>query len=488
MKTLRFIILILLICSLTTSYAETSAKKDSLVDYILLKDQQKRENKVIRYIKLFFQNAPLNQLVAKKKAITDTFVRYNLEQKESILYFMESIYQRRLEKLQESQNALVKAIDEAHKSSDHLLLFDYFTHLAFVQTDEGNSIGAVSSYGLAKNEVKNLNDPYLEAVLNVNISDIYYKSGLYSQSLSYLNQAQHIIDENKINRLNLLSLITYNKAENYFRTRNYDSLKVSHQKLFGPKNQNYKLHTYQKRTGYYLTLLKHDYKGAIKQINELLKDSLYVKNDLEEQMLADAYFSNGQTDSAKYIVEKQLDQPSQKNHPEIRYHLYEVLGKIAQRKNDEKLAANNYKLALGELKQNIDNLSQVGDKSSQIKINEVQGLYYVNLLKYERERLWMIFAIALAILAVIIVAIFYRSSRQKRHYEQLLFAAKKRELASINSHEVRNHLSNILGLLDLMKDSETKEELLKTRQYLLYSAEELDKNLRNVSEKLSEKD
>jgi hypothetical protein len=488
LKTLRFTILILLMCSLKASSAQTSVKKDSLVDYVLLKDQQKREDKVIRYIKGFFQNAPLSQLVAKKKAITDTFVRYNLEQRESILYFMESIYQRRLENLQESQNALVKAIDEAHKSSDHLLLFDYFTHLAFVQTDEGNAIGAVSSYGLAKNEVKNLNDPYLEAVLNVNISDIYYKSGLYSQSLSYLNQAQRLMDDNKINRLNILSLITYNKAENYFRTQNYDSLKVCHQKLFGPKNRTYKLHTFQKRTGYYLTLLKHDYKGAIKQINDLLKDSLYVKGDLEGQMLADAYFSNGQTDSARYMLQKQLNLPSQKNHPEIRYHLYEVLGKIAERNNDEKLAAENFKLALGELKQNIDNLLQVGDKSSQLKINEVQSLYYVNLLKYERERLWMIFAIALAVLAVIVVAIFYRSSRQKRHYEQLLFAAKKQELATINSHEVRKHLSNILGLLDLVKDIETKEELLKIRKHLLYSAEELDKNVKNVSEKLSEMD
>jgi tetratricopeptide (TPR) repeat protein len=194
LKTLRFTILILLICSFKASPAQVSAKKDSLVDYILLKNQQKREDKVIRYIKSFFQNAPLNQLVAKKKAITDTFVRYNLEQRESILYFMESIYQRRLEKLHESQNALIKAIDEAHKSSNHWLLFNYFTHLAFVQTDEGNAIGAVSSYGLAKNEVKNLNDPYLEAVLNVNISDIYYKSGLYGQSISNLNQAQRIID------------------------------------------------------------------------------------------------------------------------------------------------------------------------------------------------------------------------------------------------------------------------------------------------------
>lgn len=489
MKILRYIpILLLFICLSKVTCAQSHAKKDSLIDYILIKDQTERETKITRYVKSFFQNAPLNQLIDKKKDVTNTFATFNFDNKSSMLYFMESIYQRRLNNLKESQKSLIKAIDEAHKSSDHFLLQQYFIHLAFLQTDEGNFIEALNSYDLAKQEIKKLNNPSLELILNVNISDVDYKSGLYSQSLSYLNQAQKILEENKINRPAISTIITYNKAENYFRTNNYDSLKTYHEKLFDPTYKSYKLYTYQKRTGYYLSLLKHDYKGAIKLINSLLKDSLYVKSDLEEQLLADAYLSNGQIDSAKYMVDKQLAQPSQINHPEIKYHLYEVLGEIAERKNDSKLAASSFKLALSQLKQNLNNLSQAGNKSSQLKVNEVQSLYYVNLLRYERERLWMIFAIVIAVLAVVVVAIFYRSSRQKRHYEQLLFAAKKQELATINSHEVRKHLSNILGLLDLVKDIETKEELLKIRKHLLYSAEELDKNVKNVSEKLSEKD
>jgi signal transduction histidine kinase len=68
-----------------------------------------------------------------------------------------------------------------------------------------------------------------------------------------------------------------------------------------------------------------------------------------------------------------------------------------------------------------------------------------------------------------------------------LYAAQKQELATINSHEVRNHLSNILGLLDLMNDKDNKgNELLKTKDYLQYSAEQLDKALKNVSKKLSD--
>jgi tetratricopeptide (TPR) repeat protein len=422
LKLLRFTLLLFIVTSsLKGAFAQPVAKKDSLVNYIEFQDQVERETKITRYIKSFFQNGPLNQLEAKKKSITDTFTGYSFPNKESMLYFMESIYQRRLSNLKESQKALVKAIDEAHKTTDHFLLQQYFIHLAFLQTDEGNFIEAINSYDLAKQEIKKLDDPRLEAILNVNISDVYYKSGLYSQSLSYLDLAQKTLDDNKLIRPNIVAIINYNKAENFFRTNNYDSLKVSHKKLFDPSNKSYKLYTYQKRTGYYLNLLKHDYKGAIQLINALVKDTLYVKNDLEEQLLADAYFSNGQLDSARYMVEKQLAQPAQANHPEIKYHLYELLGEIAMRKNDHALAADNFKLALSELKQNLNNLSQAGSKSIQLKINE----YYVNQLKYEHERLWMMFAIALAILAVIIVAIFYRSSRQKRHYEQLLFAAKK---------------------------------------------------------------
>jgi hypothetical protein len=233
-------------------------------------------------------------------------------------------------------------------------------------------------------------------------------------------------------------------------------------------------------------LLKHDYKGAIQLINKLVTDSLYIKSDAEHLNLADAYFSNGQIDSAQYMVNVLLELPSIANHPEIKYHLYELLGNIAQIKKDDKLAAYNFKLALEQSKQNINNLTQVGDISSKIKLDEVQDLYYINVLKYKRERLWLIFAIVLTGCIVVIFAIFYRSNRQKRHYEKLLFENKKRELALINSHEVRNHLSNILGLLDIIADCDAKGELLKAQAYLQYSAQELDKNLKNISRKLSD--
>ncbi|WP_205411332.1 tetratricopeptide repeat protein [Mucilaginibacter pineti] len=476
--------LLLICCSFKAALSQPHVKKDSLVNFIQLKDQGQRERKVTRYIKSAFQNLPVEKADSTKQAIVHTFANYSFDNKEAIVHFLESVYQRQLLKFNESRRALMSAINEAHKSDDHYLLYLFFSHQAFLQTDQGNAIDAVYSYGLAKNEARKLNDPYLEVLLNVNISDIYYKSGLYAQSLSYLNKVQEINDTLK--RLNIYSLLSYNRAENYFRMKNYDSLKLCNEKLNGSLNRTYKLHTYQKRTAYYLHLLKHDYKGAIKLINKLVKDSLYIKSDAEHLNLADAYFSNGQIDSAQYIVNVLLVQPSISNHPEIKYHLYELLGNIAQIKKDDKLAAYNFKLALEQSKQNINNLTQVGDISSKIKLDEVQDRYYMNVLKYKHERLWLIFSIVMTGCMVIIFAIFYRSNRQKSHYEKLLFESKKRELALINSHEVRNHLSNILGLLDIMRDCDTKEELLQTQAYLQYSAQELDKNLKNVSRKLSD--
>lgn len=487
LKMLRLTLSILCICCFNAAFSKPLIEKDSLLNFIRLKDKDLREQKLVYYIKWHIQDLPLNGLAFKKDSVTRTISGSNIENKQALILLIESIYLKRLLRFDEAQQVLVKAVEEQQKKSNHFLLYTFFSQLAFIQTDAGNAIDAIYSYSLAKNEVKELHDPFLEALLYVNISDIYYKSGLYSQSLFYLDEAQDLCDKYKLNSIIILRLINYNKAENYFRAGKYDSLSMYHEKLNLLKDQTNKLYTSQKRTGYYLLLLKRDYKAAIPVINALLKDSLYIKVDIDEQCLADAYFNNGQIDSARYIINELLARPLLGNHPEIKFHLYEMLGEIAQLKNDSKKAAYNFKQALQQSKQNVNNLTQVGNISSQVKINDVQGLYYENMLLYKKEQLKLRFIVALAFLIVVVIAIFYRSNRQKRHYEKLLYAAQKHELATINSHEVRNHLSNILGLLDLMNDKSNKgAELLQTKNYLKYSAEQLDKALKNVSQKLSD--
>jgi hypothetical protein len=78
-------------------------------------------------------------------------------------------------------------------------------------------------------------------------------------------------------------------------------------------------------------------------------------------------------------------------------------------------------------------------------VDEMEGAYIRKEESYKRARLWLPFTAVSAVLIIGIGIMFYRNIRQKRHYEQLFFQFKKDELSFINSHEVRRHLSNIMG-------------------------------------------
>ena len=146
-------------------------------------------------------------------------------------------------------------------------------------------------------------------------------------------------------------------------------------------------------------------------------------------------------------------------------------------------------MALEQAKDNVSKLIKVGDISSRMKIDEIQADYFKKDKLYRQERVLLIFIIIVALFIIAIVVMFYRNAKQKRHYEKLLFAAKKEELAYINSHDIRRHLTNILGIIDVIKHSDNKEkEYQNFEKHLLYSAEQLDQSIKNISEKLDEEE
>jgi signal transduction histidine kinase len=135
----------------------------------------------------------------------------------------------------------------------------------------------------------------------------------------------------------------------------------------------------------------------------------------------------------------------------------------------------------------MSRLNQVGNISSLIKADEIEGYYSQKNETYRTERAWLIVIIIFALLIILIIAMFYRTIKQKRHYEKLLFANTKEELAFLNSHDVRKYLTNILGLIEVIKLSENKEkEYLLAEDYLFTSAEQLDEAIKNISQKLDD--
>ncbi|TWR31020.1 hypothetical protein FPZ43_00610 [Mucilaginibacter pallidiroseus] len=467
--------------------------QDTLVDILQQKDLFLKQRRVIIFVKNYISASQPDKVQAVQDTFNRFFNQYDLHNKAAYASFMKGFAYYKQHKLKDAEIEMAKAIQKVEDDDEPILLVQFFSHLGFIQTDEGDFIGAIYNYRRATKEIANvkfdLKDNRILASLNINLSDLYYKTGLYAESLNSLNRAMTLLKDDKVNLERLLATIYYNKSENFFRKGDYDSLQYFNRRLHDPENKNYKLFTYQQRTGYYLSLLRKNYSRAIEQITTLKLQKDYVPSELEDQNLADAYYASGQLDSAKAITNRLLATSTDNNHPEIKYHLFETLAWIAERQGDTKTAAINYKLSLEQSQQNASRLMQVGDISSQIKLDETENSYNQKTEVYERERLWLLFIVLVSALSIVAIALFYRNVKQKRHYEKLLYTAQREELAFINSHEVRKHVTNILGVVDVLKHSENKlADYQLSERYLVESAEHLDKVIINISEKLHQQE
>jgi hypothetical protein len=471
---------------LRATAVKSAVKRDSLLTILKIKEPNARERNLIVFLRYYFGDMPEAHLEAAKTEIDRILDKNHIADRAAFNYFIEAICQMRLMHFQNAEYPLIKAIRLAVKNDDHYLLYACFTHLGFLQTYQGNTVEAISSFRLAKKEATVLDDPYLLAAFDINLSEIYVRNSMYSQSLYYLNQAQSLINRLHINEQRLENVINNNKAEVYFRINSPDSLKKYHQILNDTKD-GAGVYTFKKRTDYYVEMLQPNYTKVIATIRALQKDSLYRFDALDEQNLADAYFQSGRIDSAKVIINRLLEGRTQNNHPEIRIYLYEALGQIAERENDKMSAIYHFKKALGMAKEQSKRLTQIDTIASQIKIDEMQSAYIRKAESYKRERIMLILMVTVLVLTVTIGTLLYNNIKRKNYYEKLLFATKKKELAFINSHEIRRHLSNIIGIVDTIKQSETKyQEYLQAEPHLLTAAENLDTAIKNISAKLDD--
>jgi len=486
------LVALLLFCVCFESNAATVLpNRDTVFGILKIGDSFQRDKKLTTYIRIVFQQGSIADLDDSKARFDKIFADARFEKKVLFGYYVKVLYCARLLRIKETESFALKGIDLAGKNDDHFMLYSFFSQLAFTQTYAGNTIEAISSFREAKRQALLMDDSYYLAVVDINISDIYFRNNFYSQSIFYLNRVAAIVQtqmakERQIVRQNLLNLVYDNKAENYFRMNNIDSL-AKYNGLLKKFNEAGVNDNYIKRTDYFLSLLRRQYPEAVAAILKLQKDNPYPFDNSDKQNLAEAYFRIGQTDSAKAISTALLNDPALNNHPELKFQVYKLLGDIAFSKKDFKEAADNQNKTIEQLEDHLNRLAQVGNISSQIKVDELEDSYLQKEELYRRERLWLWFFIVIVVLAFVIIALLYWNTRQRRFYERLLLSAKREELSFINSHEVRRHLSNILGIVQTIRDSDDRvKEYAQLQEYLFSSAKELDNAIMNISEKLDQ--
>lgn len=460
---------------------------DSILTILKQKNGPQKTKRLILSIRYYFDRRLPNNLLPAKKSLDSLLAAYPVPDDEAVGLFVETMYHMEQKQYVPAEKALVSAIGLANQQDDHYLLFACFTQLAFLQSVAGNAIEAVSSFRQAKKEAVTLNDAYLQVLVDINISDIYHRNKLYGQSLLYLDQATSLMRRKRLHEPSFTMMVLANKAENYFSMAMIDSLAKYTDLLLGLKTSSERLYTFQQRGIYTLELLQGRYSDALGRLAKLKKDQRYGYDQTDEKNLATMLFRSGQIDSARVVARRLIADSALHNHPEETLSLYEMLARIAAANSENDLAIRRFDQSLQQAKIQITRLVAVDTIAAGLRLDEMQNGYIRREDGFKRERLWLIFSVVTIGLVLIAGAMLYRNIRQKRKFEKLLFETKRNELAFINSHEIRRHLSNILGIIDTIGNSDDKHQsYLEAETHLLNAAKDLDNSIHYIADKLKD--
>lgn len=394
--------------------AQPVFRADSMVRILNVADAHTRERLMLNYIKEFYAYQPENVLQAAREGMHTLLLKNDAPKRQLFDCFIDAMYYGRLLKADEEQVELLKGITLAAKATDHYFLYTYFSHLAFLQTYTGNTIDAVSGFRMARKEAVQFGDRALQAMVDINISDIYYRNNCFSQSLYYLDDAQALINAGAFTDIRLQPTVYYNRIETYFRLQNADSVKKYNQLLSQCKPHIRKVYTFKKRVPYFLLILNKDNQQALKYILALKADTAYNFNEVDKLNLANTYIQAGKPDSAAILARALLNDKTKDYRPETKYQLYEILGKVAESKHQPDVAAYNYKMALQTSADQISKMARVSDISSQIKVDEMESAYMQREEIFLKERLWFGFFGVVAILIICTIVPYYKKEKTVR--------------------------------------------------------------------------
>jgi hypothetical protein len=420
------------------------------------------------------------------KATADSLKKYNISGSTALGLLAQISILRRLNNLAGAEKILVEAIGITQKEQQRYLLYYFYNTLAYVQTDQNNAVDAIHNYRQAKKIAHELSDLELILSTDIGISDIFTAIGLYQQALIYLNSSQQQVENPVNSRSPSRATIYLNKAEIFFRISKLDSLSHYCQlySRYGAKSYDFVRNL--KRLGYYRLILSNQPQKAIVLIRDLLATgNLYYKN-VDRWYLAQSLYAANSPDSA-VMEAHQILLNDKKGPSPIRLNAFKLIATIAEDKN-QRIEANMYfKLALAESEGFTIKMRSVDLLSTELRQDRLDAAYQAQYLLYHKERTVLFASISVTILIILIIYLFYRNLRQKSRYQKLLHETRSRELAFINSHEVRKPLANILAICGLLKDKEnTVEENHSYYEILDQQVKEMDHKLREVEMKLRE--
>lgn len=419
-------------------------------------------------------------LSSNKEILLSVILKSDLSDKKAFSYEIEALYAKRLLKFEQAKRYIIRALDETPQENPRFITL--LRILAFIDTDLENYMRAMESYLIIEKQLQSLQDTSKLIVNYANIADLYIKSSLYKEAIEALDTAHHLAARQGIKRIQML--VYENKATAYFYLKNLDSLNYYADKVSRIKPGNTSnIHRLQ-----YMILLLNKDKRSIDEIKMLVDNA----NDPEKLYtylhFAQAYLLFDQTEKARKITLKLLSSGDLKSLGHMRCKLFNIMGDAYAKEKNFALAAQYYKKATDQAAVNTIKTMKTGSILNYLKYDEIKKKYVVAQEDLQVRQNYFMLCMVVAGMIILTFVFLYRSLKMKKKYDELMFNKLNSEISFINSHEIRGYLSNILGIILVIRMSEDrKETYLEFEQSLFDAAENLDSSIQNIAKKLNDK-
>ncbi|MGY0034975.1 tetratricopeptide repeat protein [Pedobacter sp. NJ-S-72] len=312
---------------------------------------------------------------------------------------------------------------------------------------------AMESYLVIQKHLQQAHD-INKLVLNyTNIADLYIKSNLFEEAINALDMAYKLAIQQE--KRQIPNILYENKAIAYFHLKNLDSLQHYAAKVTGTSSPDQLV---DHRMKYMILLLQKNDKEAINEI-KILADNPGDTDKLYTYLhLAEAYLIFNQTAKAKEVIFKLLYSNDLKNLGHLRSKLFSLLGNAHLKEKQFELSAQYYKKATEQSSLNTLKMIKTGSILNLLKYDEIKKKYVVAQENLEVRQNYMFLFVVVAGMIILTFIFLYRSLKIKKKYDELMFNKLSSEISFINSHEIRKYLSNILGIVMVIKVSEDRNE------------------------------
>lgn len=428
-------------------------------------------------------NAPLDSVAHNKNLIITALSQNDLPNQKAMIYEVEAISSKRLLKLNDAKKFAQRGINEVGISENQLIRL--LSLLAYIETDLENYLAAIENYQVIEKLLQRTNEPRKLIVSYIGLGDLYNKSGLYKEALNTFTKAFNMAQQEKIK----VPMILYeNMAIVYFNLKRSDSLQYYSDKILKakvPLDDSIAFH----RLTYMKLILAKDSR-AINEIKKVINDPKDGDPLLTTLNLAKAYIEFNQIENAKSFILETLAKGDLKNVTFLSSQLYKLLSDIYLKKGEFKVALLYYKKSVEQLTLNAEKQSKSDNILAVLKYYEIKTKYATIENDLVVRKNYLLLLTIIAVMIILTLFFLYRTVWIKKRFNRLQYDRLNNELSFINSHEVRKHLSNILGIIEVIKISDDKHKAYEELETaLLHSAENLDISIKNISKKLaSQKD